>query len=520
MRFLQAHSIVCVILVAVVGWASSSAATPPPGDPSGSTLGPAPGTTGAVGINTSRDVQSVIPVGPGPSYPRVPRGITQPPEPFGTPTTGLAIERLPIVAGAESSVFGRAAVPIHDLQGPPNGLTIDQAIDRLLSVNLELRAQALEISKARADVLTAGLRGNPLMYVDTAQIPYGNFDGSAGGPTQTDVNITLPVDLNQKRKRRIDVAVRAQKVTEALFQDAVRLQLDNLYTAWIDVLNAEATIRFLESGLESLTAQKRVAQELATKRATSQREVNKIEIQINSTDLMLLEARETHSDSKRTLAALLSIPLEKAETFPIRGSVRGAPVVTPPVNILIEQALANRPDLAAYRLGVQRAASEVRLAQANRIDDVFVLYQPITIQQRLQPGESTAQSWALGVTVPLPVFNRQQGNIARAETTVAQTKIQLVNLERQVILEVQRADAANAVTRATIKRLEENILPAARENLGISLKESGTDMAGVISRIEAQRAFGEISRQYLEALVRHRRSMLRINTAVGARVLR
>ena len=106
--------------------------------------------------------QPVIPVGPGPSYPRVPRGITQPPEPFG-PQSGLGIEPLSPLPESERPLSGSFGVArLGDLKGPPTGLTIDQVIDRVLRINLELRAQAMEISKARADVLTAGVAGEPL----------------------------------------------------------------------------------------------------------------------------------------------------------------------------------------------------------------------------------------------------------------------------------------------------------------------------------------------------------------------
>jgi cobalt-zinc-cadmium efflux system outer membrane protein len=489
-----------------------------PGDPSSSALGDAPGASGAVDLGGSGGVEQVIPVGPGPSYPRVPRGITQPPEPFGL-QDGLGIESsTPRVESALPIGGQLGAVPLDELEGPADGLTIDQAIDRLLALNLELRAQAMEISKARADVLTAGLRGNPLIYTDASQVPYGDFEGSAGGPTQYDLNITLPIDLNGKRKRRIEVAVRAQEVTEALYQDAVRLQIDNLYTAWIDVLAAQATIQFLKAGLESLETQKRMTAQQVREGTMSRTEFNNLEILIDSTDLTLLEALETFEDAKRTLAALLLIPLEAAETFPVRGTLRGFDLPSPPIESLIEQARAIRPDLAAFRLGVHRAQSEVRLARANRVDDVFLLYQPFTAQEALMPGERVATSWAMGVTIPVPIFNRNQGNIARARHTVVQTQTQLENLERQVILEVQRAEAAYSVTLATIKRLQEETLPAARENLELSLTKRGTEGPDPISQIEAQRAFGEIARQYLDALVRHRRSMFRLNTAVGTRV--
>src|SRR5262249_19129943 len=214
--------------------------------------------------------------------------------------------------------------------------------------------------------------------------------------------------------------------------------------------------------------------------------------------------------------ALIWLPMEEAETFRIRGSLRGSDLPPPPVEILIRTGLESRPDLAAFRLGILRARSEVRLARANRLDHVFLLYQPFSSQQGLKPGERTATSWAIGLTVPLPIYNRNQGNIARATQTVAQTEVQLANLERQVILEIQRAEAAYDVTLATIKRLEAEILPAARENLEISLRRS--EKPGPLAIIEAQRAFGDIARQYLEALIRHRRSMYRLNTAVGCRI--
>jgi outer membrane protein, heavy metal efflux system len=515
----------------VLAGCSSVCAGGDPGDPGGSALRSPPGQSGAVDIGGAGRIESVIPVGPGPSYPRVPRGITQPPEPFGLEPS-LGIETLTPLPETVQPVplGGRFGRPAELLPETAHGMTIDEAIEQLLKSNLELRAQEMEVAKARADVLTAGLRGNPLIYTDASLVPYGNFTDSAGGPTQYDANVTLPLDINNKRQRRIAVATQAQRVTEALFQDAVRLQIDNLYTAWADVLAARATVRFLQSGIESLQAQKQATEALVRRGSLSRSEVNNVEILIDSTDLTLLEARETYDDAMRTLAALIEIPPAEAETFPIRGRLRvdDIDLRLPPVEDLIARAQACRPDLMAFRLGVNRARSEVQLARANRFDDAFLLYQPMTAQEGLKPGDRAAYSWAMGVTVPLPVFNRNQGNIARAEHTVAQTRTQLASLERQVMLEVQRAEAAFQVTRATIRRIEEEILPAARENLELALRAAADttdedndddEQEDTIALLEAQRAYGDISRQYLEALVRHRRSMFRINTSVGQRVL-
>ena len=209
---------------ALACWASVAAAQVNPGDPSSSALGESPGASGAVSFGGApAGSQAVIPVGPGPSYPRVPRGITHPPESFGARPSNLGIEPLTPLPEARLPLTGQFGIrPGEEQAGPPDGLTIDQAIDRVLRLNPELRAQAREISKARADVLTAGLRSNPLVYADSSHVPYGSFQGTSGGPTQYDVNITHPIDLNQKRRRRVEAAVRAQEVTEAQYQNAVR----------------------------------------------------------------------------------------------------------------------------------------------------------------------------------------------------------------------------------------------------------------------------------------------------------
>ena len=81
-------------------------------------------------------------------------------------------------------------------------MTLDEAIDTAIRENLDLRSQFYEIPQAQADVLQAGLRANPVFYADGQLLPYGKFNRSnPGGPTQYDVNISHPLDLNGKRQR-------------------------------------------------------------------------------------------------------------------------------------------------------------------------------------------------------------------------------------------------------------------------------------------------------------------------------
>src|SRR5262249_59735682 len=113
--------------------------------------------------------------------------------------------------------------PAREDEGPPDGLTLDAAIDRLVRANYDLRTKFQEIPKADADILSAGLRLNPILFASADNIPYGNYSEQRPGATSYEVTVIQPLDVNQKRKSRVRVAQQARRVLEAQYQDAVRV---------------------------------------------------------------------------------------------------------------------------------------------------------------------------------------------------------------------------------------------------------------------------------------------------------
>ena len=118
--------------------------------------------------------------------------------------------------------------------------------------------------------MTASLRANPLFFADSQLVPYGsNSVRRPDGPTQYDVNITHPIDYARGRYR-MAYASRAVEVMEAQYQNEVRLAIQNLYTAYVDVLVARETARYLETSIAGLDEVLRVNQGLFNqKNATS-----------------------------------------------------------------------------------------------------------------------------------------------------------------------------------------------------------------------------------------------------------
>ncbi len=485
----------------------------------GSALGPSPGA-GASPFQVEPGADAPLLGGrPGPSVPRVPGSITEP----GGGRAGSPEARIrtpAVLAPAPIPLYGTLALPERDDEGPPGGLTLDQAIEWLVRENLELRSKAFEIPQAQADILTASLRANPILYADSQLIPYGQFSKDRpGGPTQFDINITLPLDVTRKRRARTEVACRAKKVLEAQYMDAVRVQIDNLCTAYVDVLATRETVRFSQASAEGLTRIAEVTRTLKERGSRTEPEVQRVLIQRNSAQIGQADAEEGLRRATRTLAALLNMPPESSRGLELRGSIRDTAPPPPLGPELAGLALAVRPDVAAYRLGMSRAEADVKLARANRYSDVYLLVQPYTFQNNAPFDTRSAHSWAIGATVPLPVYNRNQGNIERARLNVMQTQTELATLQRQVVTEVEQAEQEFQVTRAAVARIESELLTGATKLLSDSEQLYRAGEIDLLDFLNAQRDYNDVVRQYRDTLVRHRRSMLRLNTAVGQRIL-
>ncbi|WZO98206.1 TolC family protein [Isosphaeraceae bacterium EP7] len=486
------------------------------------TLGESPGAGSRPLGNSPGDADSILLGRPGRSGPRVSNTLTRPAGPF-EPQAPAGITKPIRREQAQLPTLGPLALPgerFEEDEGPADGLTLDAAIERLVRSNLDLRTQFVEIPQADADILTASLRANPLFYADANAVPYGNFSPARpGGQTQYDVSVTYPFDVSKKRKSRMMVAFRAKRVLEAQFQDAVRLQIDNLYNAYIDVLAARETLRFARAALEGLNQLQSTSSQLFKSGTKTEAELNQVRIQRTSAVLQVREAEGGVRRTKRALSVLLNLPLDQADGLELRGTILDLFDEPPPDEKLIEIALGCRPDLNAFRLGIERAHSDVKLAQANKYADVYFMAAPYVFQNNAPFGTKSAHSWSVAVTVPIPVYNRNQGNIQRARLNVTQTQIGMAALEEKVRGEVLEADQEYDLSKAALAEIREELLPEASQVRNTALRLYLGGETAVAPYLEAQRDYNEVVRQYRDALVRHRRSMLELNTALGTRAL-
>jgi len=408
--------------------------------------------------------------------------------------------------------------------GPEDGVTLDRAIDVALERSLDLRAKYQEIPMARADTLQASLRSNPVFYQDGQLLEYRGsttqFTRAApGGPSQYDTNITYPLDISHKRQARTMVATRAERVLEAQFQDAVRSRMDDIYGAYVTALGARQTARYATKSVKGLEQMVTLTEHLFKQGQIPLSDLNLVKIKLHTARLGLVDAETAYRKTKLALGSLMNLTNDEARSYELKGSIGDSAPPPPPLDELTRMALEFRPDVMSYRLGISRAEADVHLAKANALSDVYVLWQPYTFQDNTPYGLKSQYSWALGVTVPLPIYNRNQGGIERAKINVGQSQIQLADLERQLRIDVEQASLEYDVSKRLVEDLRNLVEPEARFVRDSAFKLWTGGQTSLIVYLQAQLDYNDIVKQYLDTAIRHRQSMLSLNTTVGRRIM-
>jgi cobalt-zinc-cadmium efflux system outer membrane protein len=299
----------------------------------------------------------------------------------------------------------------------------------------------------------------------------------------------------------------------------VRLAIGDLYNAFVDVMVARETIRYAETSLAGSARLLEMAEVQLDAGEMTENVYLPISIQHEAAAIGLQRARIQLRQAQHALAALLAIPPEAVERIEIRGAIRDKGPPPPLRDELVQTALAVRPDLAAFRLGIERALADLRVYRKEVFEDIFVVYSPWQWQNNHPIGGQNATSYSFGLLGTIPLYNRNQGDIRRAQLNVSQSRVAWQAMVRQAVSEVDRALLDYQISRESAERLEKTVLPRSERVRRGVIKQSETGEKSFLDVLEAQRQHNEFVRQYRDAAIAHRRSMLRLNTAVGQPVL-
>jgi outer membrane protein, heavy metal efflux system len=178
-------------------------------------------------------------------------------------------------------------------------------------------------------------------------------------------------------------------------------------------------------------------------------------------------------------------------------------------------ALDARPDVRVLDLTQARSQSELRLQLAQGKVD----YTWGTEYRRQQGVNGMANTLGFFFSVPLPVFNRNQGEIARVRAEQEQWLRQIEALKAQIHTEVKTAYQEFRSARDLVESIEKDLLKPAQQARDISAYVYRSGASSLIEFLDAQRAFNETMQSYHEAQAAYRRAVTQLNATIGKEII-
>lgn len=378
-------------------------------------------------------------------------------------------------------------------------LTLEDAVQRAGQHNPTLRAKEREHASTRANEITAGLRPNPTASYTAEQL------GSAGVSPQHTVALSQTIETGGKRRRRIESARAATRVSEFELADVRRQVIAQVKKAFTDVLTAEAAVRLASENLQGLDEIERLNRLRVEKGEIAELELLRIQTQRFAFERDLADARQAVQVAKIALSTALG-PGAVAREFDVAGDLAFRDLALDPQDLL-QQSLERRADVRAAEAGRAKARADVNLARANAWWDVA----PQLQYQRIGPDNT----FGVGLSIPLRVFDRNQGEIERTRAEVERADHLRDAAINQVRAEVETALASVLSEREKVRRLGDQYLPRAervRATVEFAYRRGGLS---VLDLLDTQRTYRETALEHVRALGNYWNAVYQLEAAVG-----
>jgi cobalt-zinc-cadmium efflux system outer membrane protein len=393
-------------------------------------------------------------------------------------------------------------------------LTVQEAVKEAVDKNLGLLAQRADLSIAQAAAITARLHPNPVLSGGANSLDWlgtGFNEENGAGPPEYSIRVDLPFERGGKREFRMELADDATRVAEAQFSDAVRrLKLD-VTLACVDVLEAKAKLQLAEDNLKTFEQLVQLNQRRLTSGAIAPLEVTRSQVAMLQYRANVKSAQLTLSEARLKLLPLLG---QKLDAGPIDiDDVLGVPpaAASPDLGHLEQAARTTRPDYLAAQRDQARTVADLRLQVAQgKVDYTF------GAEYRRQQGvNGRGNLVGLFFSVPLPIFNRNQGEIARAQAEGDKARHSLAALDAEIGGEVAAAYEEFDSSRLLLSEIERDLIePATKARAGTAyVYQAGA--TSLLDVLDAQRAYNDTMDTYYSAQAAYRRAQAKLALIVG-----
>jgi outer membrane protein, heavy metal efflux system len=391
-------------------------------------------------------------------------------------------------------------------------ITLEQAISLAVANSPSIKAARTQIQQNQAQEITANLRPNPTLSWDSQFIPVFSGDFSTdtlNNLQQFDIGLGYLFERGRKRQNRLQAARDATAVTAAQVADTERTLVFNVAQQFINVLLANSTLQFAQEALRSFQDTVTISEQRYKAGDISEGDFLKIKLQLLQFETDVNSARVAKVQalgSLRQLVGYASLPHD----FDVVGDLDYKPLTAALPDLQVK-ALATRPDLLAAEKGVKAANSQISLAKA----DAKVDFNAAASYSHVSGASSTS----LFFSVPLPIFNRNQGEIARTKFALTGAELTAKAAEDTVMTDVTNAYESASSNQDVVKLYVSGYLKQAQDSRDISQYAYKAGAATLLDFLDAERSYRSTQLAYRQALAAYMLSLEQLRQAIGTRSL-
>ena len=389
--------------------------------------------------------------------------------------------------------------------------SINEITALALKHSAELAALEKDAAAQQSLAVQAGIFSNPTLEIQGAT---GSLTGSPDDRSLT-IGINQELPLNNKLHLRREAG---QFQTEALQRqrdNAARLLKDEIATLALDYLLAS---RRQELSAEQLKLNRElvaIAEERFKAGDIPELELNLARVELVRAETRLLEVEREKTPLRIRIASLTGLNESDIKLSEEQTTLK----LSQNAQELARQALASRPDLLALTREREKADVEARLAEAEALPNLtaglFVQWQRAKTELGGMSEVSSDTQLGVRLSMPIPVFDRNQGGRAAARTRLDAADSRKLALERAVTAEVDAAVSRVSAAERILAMFEQGIIPQLTENLKLTQEAYRIGEVGILSVIDEQKKFFEVNDSYLSAQHGRRMALIKLESTMA-----
>lgn len=413
----------------------------------------------------------------------------------------------PVLIGIISVLCGSALAqptPFYEadesqvLVEPAAALTLDKALDLVLTSNPSLSSARYLAASSEGLVTQAGVIPNPILSVEVE-------DTGQRSTRTTTSTLSIPLELGGKRSARLAAAELTQDVAESDLQGVHADIRSQAISAFFNVLIAQERVSLNAGSVEIARGALRVASQRVAAGKVPPLEANRAQVELANAQLEQNEAENMLSSARRRLSALWGNP------SPIFTRVEGNVDVLPERPALddLATALAGSPLMQSARLSVERSRAQIEVERSKRYPDVEL---SVGVARNNELGRNQT---IVGVSVPLPFFDRNQGNLYEASMLAYKSRDDYRAQKTRLMTELQQSASEFDMSKASATKVRTLILPSAEQAYETAKRGFEAGKFGFTEVLDAQRTLSQARTRYLTELSSIYQALAQLDRILG-----